>query len=483
MDYQLFVNNFKKLACVISVKTNPDGTHSDPCIEAANELYLKSVNVDPKDFVAGRPYYEYIFRDYNFEAMTSRCIFENKLIHAYVNAERYNSWMDIFMMPLASDDAGKGYSLFSYDMTPNVEAEKLSDVTAQTAAQVIKTSVKLHETSDFKAAMESVIEDIRITCKANRCCVLLTDFKNRTASVLAHSILEGEDARRMEDYLDDNFFKIIESWDNLIAGSNCFIIHDEAELEELKNKNEAWYNSLKIAHVTNLVLYPLRANDEIIGYIWATNFDVSNTLDIKQILEITTFLLAAEINNYLIYERMKAQSVTDSLTNVLNRNAMNNRITDIVNGDYIIKNPYGVAFMDLNGLKATNDREGHLVGDQLLRDAAAILKENFIDEDIYRVGGDEFLIISENRKEEEFNALIDKIRKLSDESDRIKFAVGSCFVDASFEVREALHIADENMYKEKEKFYESHPEFNRRAADSERNPMEHSEYRRRITDL
>ena len=134
MDYQLFVNNLKKLACVISVKTNPDGTHSEPCIEAANELYLKSVNVDPKDFVAGRPYYEYIFRDYNFEAMTSRCIFENRLIHAYVNAERYNSWMDIFMMPLVSDDENIGYSLFSYDMTPNADAEKLSDVTAQTAA-------------------------------------------------------------------------------------------------------------------------------------------------------------------------------------------------------------------------------------------------------------------------------------------------------------------------------------------------------------
>ena len=50
MDYQLFVKNLKKLACVVSVKVNPDGTHSEPCIEAANDLYLKSVNVDPKDF-------------------------------------------------------------------------------------------------------------------------------------------------------------------------------------------------------------------------------------------------------------------------------------------------------------------------------------------------------------------------------------------------------------------------------------------------
>lgn len=482
MDYQLFVKNLKKLACVVSIKVNPDGTHSEPCIEAANDLYLESVNVDPKDFIPGRPYYEYIVRDYNFEAMTSRCIFENRLIHAYVNAERYNSWMDIFMMPLVSDSENIGYSLFSYDMTPNAEADKLSDVTAQTAAQVIKTSVMLHETSDFKVAMESVIKDIRHACKASRCCVLLTDFKNRTASVLAHSIAEGEDTRRMEDYLDDEFFKIIESWGELVSGSNCYIIHDEADMEELKKLNKPWYDSLRMAHVSNLVIYPLRANKETIGYIWATNFDVSDTLNIKQILEITTFLLAAEINNYLLYEKMKTQSITDSLTNVFNRNAMNNMITDIVNGDYVIKNPYGVAFMDLNGLKAINDSEGHLEGDKLLKDAAALLKENFKEADIYRVGGDEFLIIVENKTEEEFNALIDNIRKLSDESDRIKFAIGSCFVDASFEVRKALHIADENMYKEKEKFYENHPEYNRRGTDFERNYTPNSEYRRRITD-
>ena len=482
MDYQLFVKNLKKLACVVSVKVNPDGTHSEPCIEAANDLYLKSVNVDPKDFIPGRPYYEYILRDYNFEAMTARCIFENRLIHTYVNAERYNSWMDIFMMPLVSDREDIGYSLFSYDMTPNAEADKLSDVTTQTAAQVIKTSVMLHETPDFKAAMGAVIDDIRKACKANRCCILLTDFKNRTASVLAHSIAPGEDARRMEDYLDDEFFKIIESWSELVAGSNCYIIHDEADMEELKKINKLWYDSLRMAHVSNLVIYPLRANKETIGYIWATNFDVSDTLNIKQILEITTFLLAAEINNYLLYEKMKTQSIMDSLTNVFNRNAMNNMITDIVNGDYVIKNPYGVAFMDLNGLKAINDSKGHLEGDKLLKDAAALLKENFKDADIYRVGGDEFLIIVENKKEEEFNALIDNIRKLSDESDRIKFAIGSCFVDASFEVRKALHIADENMYKEKEKFYENHPEYNRRATDLERNCNPNSEYRRRITD-
>ena len=46
MDYQAFINTVNKIACVVSVKINPDGTPGDLCIEAANDLYLKSLNID-----------------------------------------------------------------------------------------------------------------------------------------------------------------------------------------------------------------------------------------------------------------------------------------------------------------------------------------------------------------------------------------------------------------------------------------------------
>lgn len=51
--------------------------------------------------------------------------------------------------------------------------------------------------------------------------------------------------------------------------------------------------------------------------------------------------------------------------------------------------PYGIIFADLNGLKICNDTKGHKAGDELLKKAAALLKEIFNEDEIYRSGGDE----------------------------------------------------------------------------------------------
>ena len=49
MDFTGFINSFTKIAAVISVKVNPDGSFSEICNEAANDAYLKSVNIERKD--------------------------------------------------------------------------------------------------------------------------------------------------------------------------------------------------------------------------------------------------------------------------------------------------------------------------------------------------------------------------------------------------------------------------------------------------
>ena len=159
---------------------------------------------------------------------------------------------------------------------------------------------------------------------------------------------------------------------------------------------------------------------------------------------------------------MELLSVTDLLTGLYNRNAMNNRITDIVNGVDPIESPYGVVFVDLNGLKLTNDRSGHVAGDKLLKESANVLSSVFTDCEIFRVGGDEFLVIVTGKSEAEFNALIDELRKKSEAPGAVKFAIGSCFSDPSVDIRNAMHIADEKMYQDKDEFYKKHPELKSR---------------------
>lgn len=90
--------------------------------------------------------------------------------------------------------------------------------------------------------------------------------------------------------------------------------------------------------------------------------------------------------------KMKIMSSIDILTGVYNRNAMNNRISEDLNGSNPIPRSFGICFIDVNGLKATNDLKGHEAGDNLLKDVAVILNGlKTPDTDIYRVGGDDII--------------------------------------------------------------------------------------------
>ena len=180
--------------------------------------------------------------------MCHRCVKEKQPLHSYVNALNFGAWLSIFMMPVRSGKEGIGYCLFSYEMTPMVEADKLADTSAGTAEHVLQTCIRLRETDDFREAMNSVIGDIRKMCESDHCCILLTDFHKRTCSVLCESIREGSGLLPMGTYADDRFIEIAESWIDTIGGSNCVSIADEHDMNRVAEINPRWVESLRGAH-------------------------------------------------------------------------------------------------------------------------------------------------------------------------------------------------------------------------------------------
>jgi diguanylate cyclase (GGDEF)-like protein len=93
-------------------------------------------------------------------------------------------------------------------------------------------------------------------------------------------------------------------------------------------------------------------------------------------------------------DRLQHQAHFDSLTDVPNRVLFYDRLTQALNlarrGMHVV----GVLFVDLDRFKAVNDTLGHFMGDQLLQQVAACLKESVRAEDtVARLGGDEFGII------------------------------------------------------------------------------------------
>ena len=136
---------------------------------------------------------------------------------------------------------------------------------------------------------------------------------------------------------------------------------------------------------------------------------------------------------------------------------MNNRVAEFDLPDARKYKNIAIVFVDLNGLKQTNDREGHPAGDRLLKRAANVLSEVFNEEEIYRAGGDEFMIIAVNTSLSEMEDKIATLRNVS-EDNKVSFAVGFCFDDEKLDIRKDMHIADERMYDDKDEYYTEHPE-------------------------
>ena len=94
---------------------------------------------------------------------------------------------------------------------------------------------------------------------------------------------------------------------------------------------------------------------------------------------------------------LQALSERDSLTGLRNRRAFDNDLPVELSRARRNKDPVAILYLDLNNLKRVNDGEGgsHSLGDQYIQDAVGLLKREIYrpTDQIYRVGGDEFVVI------------------------------------------------------------------------------------------
>jgi diguanylate cyclase (GGDEF)-like protein len=100
-------------------------------------------------------------------------------------------------------------------------------------------------------------------------------------------------------------------------------------------------------------------------------------------------------------EAVERTAATDPLTGVLNRRGFDEAVERELAHARRHGRPLALAYLDIRGLKAVNDTQGHLVGDELIKQVAGLLRECARAEDLVgRLGGDEFgLVLAEQSAE------------------------------------------------------------------------------------
>lgn len=176
------------------------------------------------------------------------------------------------------------------------------------------------------------------------------------------------------------------------------------------------------------------------------------------------FLYAKDVNdNYSseleIQRELEHVCNTDSLTGLQNYYSYKTKCLRFSN--FINNASVGAIFCDLNGLKIINDTKGHSEGNRFICDFAAVLKNIFLPEEIFRISGDEFVIILLAQNKQQAVKKFNNLEKAVFADNIPKASIGFAWASKAKKIQNVVEIAEDSMYKQKQDFYTVHPELKR----------------------
>ncbi|EAV45458.1 hypothetical protein SIAM614_19074 [Roseibium aggregatum IAM 12614] len=112
------------------------------------------------------------------------------------------------------------------------------------------------------------------------------------------------------------------------------------------------------------------------------------------------------------YHKLLEASIRDHLTGALHRSQYDQKAPKILAKNIEEKRPLSLLVIDIDHFKQVNDRHGHQAGDEILKTVARLLADNLrTDDHLYRVGGEEFVLLCEKLPVEGATTLAERLRK------------------------------------------------------------------------
>jgi diguanylate cyclase (GGDEF)-like protein len=157
---------------------------------------------------------------------------------------------------------------------------------------------------------------------------------------------------------------------------------------------------------------PLVFDGETLGVIAVSGSPYTNA-DGKRALRLIAQLGAMTLKNVAAYSQMKATAEVDGLTRIFNKRYMTRRLGECVYRAEQQLTTLSIFLFDIDNFKNYNDVNGHVAGDELLRELALFVRKNTREDDVFgRFGGEEFLLIFPDTHETDALNVADKLREL-----------------------------------------------------------------------
>lgn len=169
-------------------------------------------------------------------------------------------------------------------------------------------------------------------------------------------------------------------------------------------------------------------------------------------LEQIAVSFSMAIAQYEAYQRINQMGNTDVMTGVSNRNGFQ---YDIAALDADALETFACVYVDANGLHDINNRLGHAAGDEMLIQIAKAMCTGFPDDEVYRVGGDEFVVLCMDRSESAVETRIGQVQEIMRHTSYEVLSIGMAWRDRDIDPMAVCKAAEQAMREDKKRYYAS----------------------------
>lgn len=402
----------------------------------------------------GKPCYQVI------QGLSSPCPFCNNSYLAsdrFLHWEHYNASIQRHFSirdKLVTWQGRKVRLEIAHDITEMVKNNHLLRHRLQTENTLMNCVKALSTGEDLAASVHRLLELVGGYYGADRAYIFEFEEKSQTFSNTYEWCSRGVSPRR--GALQDLPGSILDLWMEKFQRAGEFYLPDLALLP----RDSPAFAILSAQGVHSLMAAPLMELEKVTGFVGVNN--PRENVDDMALLRSLPFFIVDTFQKRHLIDRLRFLSYTDGLTGVWNRRKYQE---DLLALEGRPPESLGILYLDINGLKRINDSRGHRVGDQVIQHTAEVLTQVCRGE-IYRVGGDEFIVLAVNVDKFTFEHMILELYSLIDQDPDFNPSIGSSWSeDPSSGIHQQLSRSDQVMRANKQSYYTGHiqPQDNFRA--------------------
>ena len=309
----------------------------------------------------------------------------------------------------------------------------------ETLAQCAQT---LSETQDMDVAVTALMSTLGKFYDAERIVIFEISADNQSISNSYEWFQQGflPQIDQTQQLPIDSFIPLL---DAIMQNNEIYV--NSAQNNDLFNFET--YNTLGLSGLVYFIASALKINNKPIGFLAVHNPKVNYTN--MSLLHSVSLFVSNHLNKRESLNEFKRLSSIDMFTGLYNRNKYVQTVNQILTSRL---NTVGIVCLDINGLKQTNDKYGHEYGDTLIQMTVSIMK-NYFSENVFRIGGDEFVILDVTHTRDIFDKKMMQLRSELESQPELSISIASVWCTDVQEIASQIAHANELMFIRKRNYY------------------------------